>query len=72
MVTERARNNKKVTLVHFDDLKIGMVLATTLHTKDGRFIVANDTVINEALLQGIKKLAKGKAIEEKIHIRVNS
>jgi response regulator RpfG family c-di-GMP phosphodiesterase len=71
MDTERKRNNEKVTLVHFDDLEIGMVLATTLQTKDGRLMLAGDTVINEALLAGIKKLAKGKAIEEKIHIRVN-
>ena len=69
--TERKRNNKKVALVHFDDLKIGMVLATTLQTKDGRFILAGDSVINEALLPGIKKLAKGKAIEEKIHVWYN-
>jgi hypothetical protein len=66
------RNNKKATLVHFNDLKIGMVLATTLHTKDGRLILAGDTVITEALLAGINKLAKGKAIEEKINIRLDS
>ena len=72
LITEIKRKNKKVILVHFDDLKIGMVLATTLNTKDGRLILAGDTVISEALLEGLKKLARGNAIEEKIHIRVNS
>jgi response regulator RpfG family c-di-GMP phosphodiesterase len=70
--TEGNRNNKKVALVHFDNLKIGMVLATTLNTKDGRLILAGGTVIKAAVLTGIMKLAKGKAIEEKIPIRVNS
>ncbi|MBT8359114.1 MAG: response regulator [Desulfobacterales bacterium] len=68
MDTEGKHNNKKVAPVHFDDLKAGMLLATTLNTKDGRLILPGDTVINEALLEGIKKLAKGKAIEEKIDV----
>lgn len=70
--TEGKRDNENAALVHSDNLKTGMVLATTLRTKDGRLVLAEDTAINKTLLAGIKKLVKGKAIEEKIHVWVNS
>ena len=70
--TAEKRNSDKGALVHFNDLKIGMVLATTLQTKEGRFILAADTVISKVLLAGLIKLAKAKAIEEKLNIQVDS
>ena len=70
--SEGKRNGKKSAMVHFNDLKVGMVLASTLYTNDGRRILAGDKVINKALLDGIKKLAQGKAIEEKIEVWDNS
>jgi len=72
MNTEGKCNNKKFAPVHFDDLKTGMALATALCAKDGRLILTGDTVINQALLDGIKKLAKGSAIEDKIQVWDNS
>ncbi len=62
---------KKVLSVHFEDLKVGMVLAMTLRTKDGRFVLGGDAVINSSLLPGIKKLAQGQAIKEKIPVWAN-
>ena len=56
MDSKKRRNDIKAAMVHFNDLKTGMVLATTLNTKDGRRILAADTVINETLLPGLKNL----------------
>ena len=57
--------------IDINDLKIGMVLAMNLHTKDGRLVLGGGTVLNEALLKGIQRLAKGKAIPDHTHILVN-
>ncbi len=61
-------NRRPLISVHYDELKVGMTLAGELRTKDGRFVLAGDTVLNKNLVDGILRLAAGKAIEEEIQI----
>ncbi len=58
----------QLIFVHYDKLKIGMTLARDLQTKDGRFVLGGNTILNKNLVDGITKLAAGKAIEEEIQI----
>ena len=55
-------------LLHYDELKTGMKLAKELRTKDGRFVLAADTILSENLIRGIKRLASGEAIKEEVYI----
>jgi len=77
MLLDRTESNKNeqeksaIVQVHFNDLKEGMALASTLRTIDGREVLAAGTPLNKRLLTGIKRLGQGKAIKEHVHILKN-
>ena len=67
-LSEKGNGKGRSRRLHYEDLKVGMKLAKSLLTKDGRFLLAGDTELNQKLIQGIGRLAAGKAIEENIQI----
>ncbi len=54
--------------IHYNALKTGMKLARVLRTKDGRFILAPDTELTDKLINGIRRLGAGRAIDEEVSV----
>jgi response regulator RpfG family c-di-GMP phosphodiesterase len=66
--SEKSKKEQTQRKVHFKNLRAGMVLADRLHTKDGRFVLAADTVLTDKLVNGIKRIGDGNAIEEELSV----
>jgi response regulator RpfG family c-di-GMP phosphodiesterase len=59
---------RNMTPIHYKKLDVGMELAMELYTHDGRFVLRSGSVLNHSLLEGVKRLAEGKAIPESIYV----
>jgi len=55
----------QIKAIEAADLKVGMVVAETIRTRDGRLVMASGTVLTKTLMTGIQKLADGKAIDSR-------
>jgi len=56
--------------VHFTELQIGMRIAMEIRTRDGRFVMSADSVLNRMLLKGLQRLGREAAIVEEIPVIV--
>jgi response regulator RpfG family c-di-GMP phosphodiesterase len=66
---KRQQRARQYTLIHFTDLKKGMVLAKSLRTTDGRIVLASDMTLTESLMSSIQRLGEGGVIEHHLCIR---
>ncbi|MDY6971042.1 MAG: HD domain-containing phosphohydrolase [Thermodesulfobacteriota bacterium] len=65
------KGQDEIVSVHVDELKVGMVLAMTLRTRDGRFVLGSGSVLNKTQVLGLQRLTTGEAIESQIYVLRN-
>lgn len=63
-------DRKDVVHVPCRELKAGMITGSELRTKDGRFVLAADTVLTRILIRGLERLSKARAIESTLPVRL--
>ena len=54
--------------VHYDELQVGMRIAMEIRTRNGRFVLPADSVLNKMLLKGVQRLGREAAIVETVPI----
>lgn len=67
-ITETGGGKGDLHLVSCEELEVGMKLAKSLRTKDGRFILAGDTMLSDKLINGIQRLVAGGALKDRFYI----
>ena len=54
--------------VHYEELQAGMRIAMEIRTRDGRFVLPADSVLNQILLKSLQRLGREAAIVETVPV----